>query len=57
VILSEQNHMLVKNKGKIEITKDIECNIKGKHVFLIDDFADSGKTIQYLIADLDLKGS
>jgi hypoxanthine phosphoribosyltransferase len=46
-----------KKQGKIEITKDIECNIKDKHVFLIDDFADSGKTIQYLIADLDLKGA
>ena len=45
-----------KKQGKIEITKAIECDIKGKHVFLIDDFADSGKTIQYLIADLDLKG-
>jgi hypoxanthine phosphoribosyltransferase len=46
-----------KKQGKIEITKDIECNVKNKHVFLIDDFADSGKTIQYLIADLDLKGA
>jgi hypoxanthine phosphoribosyltransferase len=46
-----------KKQGKIEITKDIECNIKDKHVFLIDDFADSGKTIQHLIANLDLKGA
>ena len=46
-----------KKQGKIEITKAIECDIKDKHVFLIDDFADSGKTIQYLIADLDLKGA
>lgn len=46
-----------KKQGKIEITKDIECDIKGKHVFLIDDFADSGKTIQYIIADLDFKGA
>lgn len=46
-----------KKQGKIEITKDIECDVKNKHVFLIDDFADSGKTIQYLIADLDLKGA
>ena len=46
-----------KKQGKIEVTKDIECDIKGKHVFLIDDFADSGKTIQYLIAELDFKGA
>jgi hypoxanthine phosphoribosyltransferase len=46
-----------KKQGKIEITKDIECDINNKHVFLIDDFADSGKTIQHLIADLDLKGA
>ena len=46
-----------KKQGKIEVTKDIECDIKDKHVFLIDDFADSGKTIQYLIAELDFKGA
>lgn len=46
-----------KKQGKIEIIKDIECDIKGKHVFLIDDFADSGKTIQHLIAELDFKGA
>jgi len=31
--------------------------VDNKHVFLIDDFADSGKTIQHLIADLDFKGA
>lgn len=46
-----------KQQGKIEITKNIECDIKDKHIFLIDDFADSGKTIQYLIAELDFKGA
>jgi len=39
------------------LTIPVECDIKDKHVFLIDDFADSGKTIQYLIAELDFKGA
>jgi hypoxanthine phosphoribosyltransferase len=39
------------------LTISIECDVKNKHVFLIDDFADSGKTIQHLIADLDFKGA
>jgi hypoxanthine phosphoribosyltransferase len=41
-----------KTQGKIQITKDIECDVKNKHVFLIDDMVDTGKTLQYLINNL-----
>lgn len=38
-----------KKQGKIQITKDIETNIKGKHVYIVDDFLDTGNTIQYIM--------
>ena len=35
--------------GYIRILKDIEVNIRGKHVLLIEDILDSGLTASYLI--------
>jgi hypoxanthine phosphoribosyltransferase len=36
------------NKDSIEIIKDIELNIEGKEVFLIDELCDSGNTFKFL---------
>jgi hypoxanthine phosphoribosyltransferase len=38
-----------KVQGDIQITKDIESKIQGKHIYLIDDILDTGETIKYLI--------
>jgi hypoxanthine phosphoribosyltransferase len=38
-----------RNQGEINLIKDIEVNIKGKHIYLIDDILDTGETIKYLI--------
>ena len=37
------------NRKEIKFTKDLEIDIKGKHVYLIDDIIDSGHTIKFLI--------
>lgn len=44
-----------KTQGDIQITKDLETPIKGKHVYLIDDFYDSGNTMDYVIEYLKVK--
>jgi hypoxanthine phosphoribosyltransferase len=45
-----------KNKqGDIQITKDLETPIKGKHVYLVDDIYDSGNTMNALIDFLEIK--
>ena len=45
-----------KNKqGDIQITKDLETPIKGKHVYLVDDIYDSGNTMQAVIDYLEVK--
>jgi hypoxanthine phosphoribosyltransferase len=47
---------LGKNKqGDIQITKDLETPIKGKHIYLIDDILDSGNTMKAVIDYLTVK--
>lgn len=38
--------------GHIEITKDIELDIQGRHVLVVEDIVDSGLTIAYLLDHL-----
>lgn len=35
--------------GQVQITKDLSCNIEGKHVLVIEDIMDSGNTLAYLM--------
>jgi len=45
-----------KNKqGDIQITKDLETPVKGKHVYLVDDIYDTGNTMQAVIDYLEVK--
>ena len=44
-----------KKQGDIQILKDLETPIKGKHVYLVDDILDSGNTMQALIELLEVK--
>ena len=44
-----------KKQGDIQILKDLETPIKGKHVYLVDDIYDTGNTMQALIELLEVK--
>jgi len=44
----------MKSKGKITITKDLEENIEGENVVIVEDIIDSGLTLTY-IRDMLLK--
>jgi hypoxanthine phosphoribosyltransferase len=47
---------IAKNKqGDIQITKDLETAIKGKHVYIVDDILDSGNTMAKVIEYLQIK--
>lgn len=37
-----------KSSGNINIKKDLETDLKGKHVLIVEDIVDSGNTLSYL---------
>lgn len=39
----------IKSSGIVKIVKDLDENIQGKNVLLIEDIIDSGRTLNYLI--------
>ena len=42
-------------QDRVDITKDISIDIKGKDIFLVDDIYDSGNTMKRLVAHLQTK--
>jgi len=36
------------SSGNIKLTKDIDCDVRGRHVIVVEDIVDSGRSIQYL---------
>jgi len=44
-----------RKQGDIQITKDLETRIKGKHVYLVDDILDSGNTMNAVTDYLQVK--
>ena len=38
--------------GSVEITKSLDADISGRHVILIEDIVDTGRTLQRLLSDL-----
>lgn len=45
------------SSGKINMTKDVELDISGKHILIIEDIADSGITLTFLKAHLEKLGA
>ena len=41
--------------GHVRITNDLSCDVKGKHILLVEDIIDTGKTIDYLSAFLKVR--
>jgi hypoxanthine phosphoribosyltransferase len=44
-----------KERGSINLTKDVETSVQGKHVYLVDDIFDSGATMKFLAKYFNLK--
>lgn len=41
-----------KSSGLVRILKDIEASVTGKHVLVLDEIVDSGRTLQFLLERL-----
>jgi hypoxanthine phosphoribosyltransferase len=50
-----KSYISKKKQGDIQITKDLETPVKGKHVYLVDDIYDTGNTINAVIEYLSVK--
>ena len=40
------------SSGVVRITKDLDVSIEGRHVLLVEDVIDSGRTLRYLMRNL-----
>ncbi len=44
-----------KSSGAVRILKDLDCNIGGRHVLIVEDIVDSGLTLNYLADSLNFR--
>ena len=45
-----------RSSGVVKIVKDLNADIKGRHVLIVEDIVDSGVTLDYLCAYLKVRG-
>ena len=45
------------NRKEIQFIKDLEVDIKGKHIYLVDDIIDSGHTMKFLMDEFLERGA
>ena len=44
-----------KSSGVVKIVKDLDVSIEGKHVLVVEDIIDSGRTLSYLLQNLQTR--
>ena len=44
------------SSGVVRIVKDLDMDIKGRHVLIVEDIIDSGLTLKYLVKNLSSRG-
>ena len=47
-----QSYKGLNSTGKINLVKDISLDISGRHIILVEDIIDTGKSIKYLLGKL-----
>ncbi len=50
-----KSYVSKRKQGDIQITKDLEAPIKGKHIYIIDDIFDTGNTMKAVVDYLKVK--
>jgi len=45
-----------RTSGVVRILKDLDSDISGKHVLLVEDIVDTGLTLSYLVKNLEARG-
>jgi hypoxanthine phosphoribosyltransferase len=45
------------SSGEVKIVKDFDNSINGRHVIIVEDILDSGRTLSYLMKTLEARGA
>lgn len=45
------------SSGKVFFTKDVETEVEGKHVLLVEDIVDTGRSMEYLVKVFEKRGA
>jgi len=55
-ILARSYVLGTRSAGKVEILKEVECNVRGRHVVVIEDIADTGLTLDAVVSRIEAGG-
>ena len=47
----------ISSSGQVRVLKDLDSNLEGRHVIVVEDIVDTGLTLSYLLANLDSRGA
>lgn len=47
---------LTESSGAVQILKDLESSVEGRHLLIVEDIVDTGLTLKYLIGTLNARG-
>jgi hypoxanthine phosphoribosyltransferase len=52
-VLARSYGLGTQSAGKVEILKDVESNVRGRHVVVIEDIADTGLTLDVVVSRIE----
>jgi hypoxanthine phosphoribosyltransferase len=55
-VLARSYGLGTRSTGKVEILKEVECDVRGRHVVVIEDIADTGLTLDAVVARIEAGG-
>jgi len=55
-VLARSYGLATKSAGKVEILKEVESNVRGRHVVVIEDIADTGLTLDTVVSRIEAGG-
>jgi hypoxanthine phosphoribosyltransferase len=55
-VLARSYGLGTKSAGKVEILKEVECSVRGRHVVVVEDIADTGLTLDTVVSRIEAGG-
>jgi hypoxanthine phosphoribosyltransferase len=55
-VLARSYGLATRSAGKVEILKEVESNVRGRHVVVIEDIADTGLTLDAVVSQIEAGG-